>query len=91
MSERRVAVRISGHVQGVFFRGTTADEARRLGVTGWVRNAREGHVEGEFQGEQAAVEELLAFCVRGPRGADVADVEVSDLDVRADESGFTVR
>ena len=48
-------------------------------------------MEAELQGEPAAVEELLAFCARGPSGADVDDVEVTDLDARADESGFAVR
>lgn len=91
MSVRRVAIRVSGLVQGVFFRASAAEEARRLGVTGWVANAPGGHVEAELQGEPAAVEELLAFCARGPSGSDVDDVEVTDLDARADESGFAVR
>lgn len=88
---RRVAVRVSGLVQGVFFRASTAEEARRRGVTGWVANAPAGHLEAEFQGEPAAVEALLAFCVRGPSGAQVDDVEVTDLDPRPDESEFSVR
>ena len=91
MSARRVAVRVSGHVQGVFFRASAAQEARRLGVSGWVANAPAGHVEAEFQGEPAAVEELLTFCARGPSGAQVDDVEVTDLDIRASETGFAVR
>ncbi|MGZ4149025.1 MAG: acylphosphatase, partial [Actinomycetota bacterium] len=47
---RRVHVRISGRVQGVFFRATCADEARSRGLAGWVRNAAGGVVEAEFEG-----------------------------------------
>lgn len=91
MSERRVAVRVSGHVQGVFYRAAVAEQARRLSLSGWVANAPAGHVEAEFQGETAAIEELLAFCARGPSGADVDDVEVVDIDAVRAEAGFAVR
>jgi acylphosphatase len=71
---RRVVVR--GRVQGVFFRGSTGDEALARGVDGWVRNRPDGSVEAVFEGPPGAVEALLAFCRRGPRFARVDSVEV---------------
>jgi acylphosphatase len=75
---RRVV--ISGHVQGVFFRQGTLDAARRAGVAGWVRNAPDGTVEAHLEGEPDAVERVLSFCRRGPRGARVDHVEVRDVE-----------
>ncbi|MGC3997869.1 MAG: acylphosphatase [Anaeromyxobacter sp.] len=77
MGERvRVEVIVSGRVQGVGFRWSTVDEARRLGLDGWVRNLPDGRVEAEAEGERPAVEALLRFLQRGPPGARVDDVEV---------------
>jgi acylphosphatase len=71
---RRVIVH--GFVQGVFFRDSVRRHALTAGVTGWVRNNRDGTVEAVFEGEDAAVERLLGFCREGPRGAHVDRVEV---------------
>ncbi len=65
---------VVGRVQGVGFRYTTVDQARRLGVHGWVRNQADGSVEVEVEGERAAVEALVRFLHRGPPGAWVEDV-----------------
>ena len=85
---RRVIV--SGRVQGVFFRGTTQDEARAQGVDGWVRNRWDGTVEAVFEGTPAAVDAMLEFCRRGPRWARVDALEVEK---EAPESlrGFEIR
>lgn len=85
---RRVTVR--GRVQGVFFRGSTEEQARRTGVDGWVRNLPDGGVEAVFEGEPAAVEALLAFVGQGPRHAEVQSVEVVQ-EPTAGEQGFRVR
>ena len=71
---RRVVVR--GHVQGVFFRDTCRREARSRGVSGWIRNTADGSVEAAFEGERPAVEAMIEWSRRGPRGADVTAVEV---------------
>jgi acylphosphatase len=74
---KRARVRVSGRVQGVFFRAETRDRARSLGIAGWVRNAEDGSVEAIFEGEDEKVESMLAWCRRGPEGAyvDAVDVE----------------
>ncbi len=73
---RRVVVH--GHVQGVFFRDSVRRRAVSAGVSGWVRNTRDGSVEAVFEGEPAAVANLVAFCHEGPRGARVESVVVTD-------------
>jgi acylphosphatase len=85
---RRVVVH--GFVQGVFFRDTTRREARRRGVAGWVSNRPDGAVEAVFEGEPEAVAEMVRFCESGPRGADVARVEVTEEPVEG-LSGFEIR
>jgi acylphosphatase len=69
---------VHGSVQGVFFRDTTRRLAQQHGVAGWVRNNRDGTVEAVFEGEEAAVERLVAFAREGPRGAQVERVDVFD-------------
>lgn len=69
---------ITGRVQGVGYRAWTADTARRHGLTGWVRNRRDGSVEALFQGEDEAIGAMLADCRNGPPSALVTDVEVTD-------------
>jgi acylphosphatase len=91
MSQRRVAIVVSGSVQGVFFRSSLQDEAERLGASGWVRNAADGSVEAQIQGSPEAVDEIIRFCRRGPSGASVENIDVYDLEVLAGEPGFRVR
>jgi acylphosphatase len=83
-------VRVSGRVQGVFFRGWTRDEARQLGVAGWVRNCPDGSVEAHLEGEEAAVDQLIARMRSGPSGAEVDDLTVDDVSAEQLES-FEVR
>jgi len=72
----RARVRVRGLVQGVWFRQSAADEARRLGLEGWVRNLADGSVEAEAQGERERVEALVRWCHRGPPAARVEGVDV---------------
>jgi len=72
-------LRISGRVQGVGFRYSMMEEAGRLSVTGWVRNRRDGTVEAVVDGATDAVDAILAWARRGPRGANVTEVEVSEI------------
>ena len=87
----RARVYVSGMVQGVFFRSETRDEASRQGVTGWVRNLRDGRVEAVLEGEKDKVAELIEFCRRGPRGARVTKVVVSWEDYKGEFQDFKAR
>ena len=73
---RRVRARVSGRVQGVFFRTSCAERAEALGLSGWIHNASDGAVEVVFEGEDAGVEAMLAWCREGPPNAQVDGVEV---------------
>ena len=88
---KRLALRVTGLVQGVFFRASTRDQARALGLVGWVRNASDGAVEIEAEGPAAAVDELAAWARRGPPSAQVDAVDVRDLEPARSESEFFVR
>ncbi len=88
MIRRRVV--IHGLVQGVFFRDTLQRHAQAGDVSGWVRNNWDGTVEAVFEGSPEAVERLIAFCHKGPRGAQVAHVDVTVEDPEA-LHGFSIR
>ena len=88
MTRKRVVV--SGRVQGVFFRDTTRRRAEAAGVAGWVRNRPDGAVEAVFEGDPAAVEELVEFSRRGPSRAEVVSLEVVEEEPEG-LSGFGVR
>jgi len=66
-----------GLVQGVFFRASARVQANRLGLSGWVRNRRDGSVEAVFEGPRGACEQFLAWFGRGPERASVDRVAVS--------------
>jgi acylphosphatase len=87
---RRAHVLVRGAVQGVFFRVETRDRARSLGLGGWVRNTPDGGVEAVFEGDDERIESMLAWCGRGPRGAQVADVDVTWAEPEGEE-GFAIR
>ena len=88
---RRVHARVRGRVQGVAYRASTRHEASRLGLAGWVRNMPDGSVELEAQGPSDVVEQLIAWCRRGPSLAQVTAVDVDDVAVEAAAAGFDIR
>ncbi len=67
-----------GRVQGVFFRASMCQEARKRHVNGWVRNRRDGSLEAMLQGDSAAVESLIAWAYHGPPGALVNRIEATE-------------
>ncbi|MCL6741111.1 acylphosphatase [Sphingomonas sp. RB56-2] len=77
-------VRVSGRVQGVFFRAWTAEQARLLGVNGWVRNSPDGSVEAHLQGDRWAVRRLIELLHRGPPSANVDEVIDDDAELGPD-------
>jgi acylphosphatase len=76
MSTKRVNLVVRGRVQGVFFRAASQREARRLGVTGWVKNRADGSVELLIEGDEDAVKELMGWAQHGPSAARVDQVDV---------------
>ena len=84
-------IRVSGIVQGVGFRAALREQARSLGVSGWVRNRSDGSVEALAHGAPAAVEALILWARRGPPGARVADVRISEVAAESAPAGFELR
>ncbi len=78
-----VQVRISGRVQGVWFRGWTREQALLLGLSGWVRNRRDGTVEVVFLGQAKDVDHMIKLCRTGPSMARVDTVEVTLVEAEA--------
>ncbi len=74
----RRRLRVTGRVQGVWFRESCREVAGRLGVAGSVRNRADGTLEVVVEGGQHEVEALVAWCRSGPPAAEVTDVEVAD-------------
>ena len=69
-------LKIHGRVQGVFFRQSTREKARQLGLSGWVKNMPDGTVEALATGPEPVVQELIAWCEHGPPYASVEKVDV---------------
>ena len=74
---KRARAVVTGRVQGVFFRATCADAARRRTLGGFVRNLPDGRVEAAFEGPDADVDAMIEWCRRGPELAHVDSVEVT--------------
>jgi acylphosphatase len=87
----RAHLTVSGTVQGVCFRAFTREEARALGLSGWVRNLPDGRVEIEAEGPMDRVQALIAWCRQGPPSASVDDVDVSFGDPKGEAGGFAIR
>ncbi|MBS1505533.1 MAG: acylphosphatase [Bacteroidetes bacterium] len=88
--KRHVKVRVSGKVQGVFFRASTKEQADRLGVQGFVRNEPNGDVYIEAEAEENIVKEFLNWCSLGPTRARVDHLEIADGEMK-NYQGFEVR
>lgn len=89
--KKRVHVVISGKVQGVFYRDSTKQKAQQLSVNGWVRNLNDGRVEAVFEGDEQAIHDLIDWCYKGPRLAQVSDVDVRFLSVTNEFDTFSIR
>jgi acylphosphatase len=69
-------IRVSGKVQGVFFRASTKEQAEFFGLKGFVRNEANGDVYIEIEGAEDGVQEFLKWCAQGPSRARVDNVSV---------------
>lgn len=79
MAERVCHVRAHGRVQGVFYRASTVEQARALGIGGWVRNRADGSVEAVLKGRDEAVQQMLAWMATGPAMARVERLDVDEF------------
>ena len=86
----RIHIRIFGEVQGVFFRAGAQEEARKLGVGGYVKNLEDGSVEVVAEGEVDKLESLLEWCMHGPDGASVTHCEYEWLPKTDEFRGFNI-
>jgi acylphosphatase len=86
----RAHLLVTGYVQGVFYRHTTAQKARARGLTGWVRNLPDGRVEAVVEGEEKEVLALVDWCRSGPSHATVERVDVEWQRPVSEFSGFQV-
>jgi acylphosphatase len=86
----RKRLTITGKVQGVSFRAYACDEARRLGLKGWVRNKKDRTVEALVEGEEAAIEAFIRWCHEGSPAAEVKKVDAQEDGTSAPLQGFTI-
>lgn len=86
----RYRVKVSGRVQGVWYRESCRRQAQAVGVSGWVRNSPDGTVEAAVEGEPSSVAQLLAWMRSGPPRAAVTGLETQEEPPKG-EPGFMVR
>ncbi len=75
---KAIKVRITGRVQGVWYRGWTKDQADKLGIVGWVRNRDDGSVEALFKADEEVLDQMLTLAHKGPPAAKVEHIEVTE-------------
>ena len=91
MDSKRVRLFISGHVQGVWYRASMSNEGARIGLNGWVRNLDDGRVEAVVEGSGDGIQEMIAWCRKGPPMARVDDIAVEDEPATGNEPPFRAR
>ncbi|QEC51034.1 acylphosphatase [Anseongella ginsenosidimutans] len=89
--KKHLNIRITGKVQGVWFRDSTKAVANQLGITGFVRNEPDGSVYAEAEGIPLNLDQFLEWCHEGPERASVENVEVQESEVLQGFSDFVVR
>jgi len=87
----RAHVIISGRVQGVFFRMETLEQARKSGVSGWVKNKHDGRVEAVFEGEKSLVDNVIQWCKQGPPASRVDNVNLEWEPYTGEFTEFDIR
>ena len=91
MTQTRAKVRVTGRVQGVWFRQSTKNTADQYKVTGWCRNCPDGSVEAVFEGEETAVKAILEWCKSGPDMARVDNLQVDTATPTGEFTSFRIR
>jgi len=88
---KRIRIIVSGQVQGVFFRSRTQEVAEKLGLVGLVRNTIDGGVEIVAEGEKEKLDELIAWCKKGPLFARVENIKVDWQAPTGEFSSFEIK
>jgi acylphosphatase len=76
--EKHFVIKVSGRVQGVFYRASTAEVAEQLGLRGFVRNEPNGAVYIEVEGDEEQLDQFVTWCEQGPRLAKVDTVDIEE-------------
>ena len=76
--QKHISIKVSGRVQGVYYRASTHEEAQRLGLKGFVKNEPDGSVYIEAEGDVVVLNALVAWCKQGPPAARVTNVEIQE-------------
>ncbi|HEX7665078.1 MAG TPA: acylphosphatase [Polyangiaceae bacterium] len=90
MANKCVQLIVRGRVTGVYFRASAQREAKRLGITGWVRNRNDGSVEIMAEGDEDVIKELVSWSHHGPTAARVDGVDVRWRGYSGEFSGFSI-
>jgi acylphosphatase len=90
MSLKQVHLYVRGRVQGVFFRASAQREARRLGLTGWVKNRADASIELLIEGEEEEIKEFVGWAYKGPGAARVDTVDVRWRSYTGEFSDFRI-
>ncbi len=88
---KRLYLRISGKVQGVYFRSSAQDKARELGLAGWVKNMPDGTVETVAEGEEEKLKEYMHWCEKGPSSAWVEGIDEKWEEATGEFEGFNIK
>jgi len=88
---KTVHVYIKGKVQGVWFRSHTKQQAEILGIHGWVRNVRDGRVEGVFEGEDDTVDKMVEWCHHGSPLSTVKEVKIEEMNTPVGCPDFKIK
>lgn len=88
--QKRIEIKITGQVQGVFFRQAAKEVADNLGITGWARNEPDGSVRIVAEGEEEKLQKLAEWCKTGTRGAQVTFVDVALHSVTGEFNEFQI-
>ncbi|MDP3729091.1 MAG: acylphosphatase [bacterium] len=86
--DRRVHIIIKGKVQGIFFRAAIEEQAKKVKIKGWVKNTGDD-VEILAEGKNESIQDLLEFCIIGPKGAKVTGVDIDELAYTGEFEEFT--
>lgn len=86
----RAHIFVKGKVQGVYYRVWVRAQAKKLGLTGWVKNLADGRVEAVFEGPKDRIEEVISNCEIGPNVAGVKHIDIKWEKVSGEHTGFEI-